>query len=395
MKGEGSMSSVTWKQLTLGHLSRNKFWGESDNAQYHSVVATTTLVQAGGKNILVDPTLPVDETERLLQTHCGLTRNDIHIVYATHYHLDHRVDAERYPNAALSMAAASLADGAAEAERVKQGNGIPQFAAGVERFAPAPQQLAEGVRLCPLPGHTDGNTGLLLDAPEGKVLLCGDTVMGEEYFCAGEGYWFNTSAEKTRQSLEWAANNADILVPGHGDQFAVKGRTAFGTKPVGCSWCRLNLGTPEEEQVVLVRSGDDKILIDPCLPGPRLREVLYDRTGLDPADITHVLCLDSAPQHRLDVEILKHAKLRMPAAVLQQAWASSPDDVHLPLFLAYEKAPLPEITLAEENGQTIALFQVPEGVAAAAAQAPTEEFLEQHRVAVLLAGRNIRWVRTD
>ena len=85
----------------------------------------------------------------------------------------------------------------------------------------------------------------------------------------------------------------------------------------------------------------------------------------------------------------------MPAAVLQQAWASSPDDVHLPLFLAYEKAPLPEITLAEENGRTIALFRVPEGVAAAAAQAPTEEFLEQHQVAVLLAGRNIRWVRTD
>lgn len=55
--------AVKWKQLALGHLSHNKFWGEDPDAQYHSVVASSTLVQEGDINILVDPTLPVDAFE--------------------------------------------------------------------------------------------------------------------------------------------------------------------------------------------------------------------------------------------------------------------------------------------------------------------------------------------
>ena len=57
----GIAHEVEWKQLTLGHLSRNKFWGEDPDTQYHSVVASSTLVRDGDINILVDPTLPVDE----------------------------------------------------------------------------------------------------------------------------------------------------------------------------------------------------------------------------------------------------------------------------------------------------------------------------------------------
>ena len=171
--------SLQWKTLTLGHLSRNKFWGESDAAQYHSVVATTTLVQTEGVNILVDPTLPVEQTEALLRLHAGLGREDIHIVYATHYHGDHRVDADKYPNAKQYMSAASLQDAQAAIEEVRKGRGVPAFVVGLEKFLPAPEQLAPGVALYPLPGHTDGNTGLMLTAREGSVLLAGDTIMGE------------------------------------------------------------------------------------------------------------------------------------------------------------------------------------------------------------------------
>ena len=68
----GIAHEVEWKQLTLGHLSRNKFWGEDPDTQYHSVVASSTLVRDGDINILVDPTLPVDEMENRLQRYCGL-----------------------------------------------------------------------------------------------------------------------------------------------------------------------------------------------------------------------------------------------------------------------------------------------------------------------------------
>ncbi len=375
--------SLQWKTLTLGHLSRNKFWGESDAAQYHSVVATTTLVQTDDINILVDPTLPVEQTEALLQLHAGLGREDIHIVYATHYHGDHRVDADKYPNAKQYMSAASLQDAQAAIEEVRQGRGVPAFVVGLEDFLPAPEQLAPGVTLYPLPGHTDGNTGLMLAASEGRVLLAGDTIMGEEYFCAGEGYWFNTSAEKTHISILRAAQDADIVVPGHGDVFLTEGRSKFAGSRHSCWWYRLNLGSCQEESVALVRVGNCNVLINPSLPGHILRQALYDRTGLDPADITHVLCLDGKAKHRLDVETLKNAAYLMPAGALEHQKAAG-DDIHLALFYSWSNQ-IPE--LAIEDG--ICFFDAPEGTVAVTTEKPSDELLDKKQVKVLLCGNTM------
>lgn len=375
--------SLQWKTLTLGHLSRNKFWGESDAAQYHSVVATTTLVQTDDINILVDPTLPVEQTEALLQLHAGLGREDIHIVYATHYHGDHRVDADKYPNAKQYMSAASLQDAQAAIEEVRQGRGVPAFVVGLEDFLPAPEQLAPGVTLYPLPGHTDGNTGLMLAASEGRVLLAGDTIMGEEYFCAGEGYWFNTSAEKTHISILRAAQDADIVVPGHGDVFLTEGRSKFAGSRHSCWWYRLNLGSCQEESVALVRVGNCNVLINPSLPGHILRQALYDRTGLDPADITHVLCLDGKAKHRLDVETLKNAAYLMPAGALEHQKAAG-DDIHLALFYSWSNQ-IPE--LAIEDG--ICFFDAPEGTVAVTTEKSSDELLDKKQVKVLLCGNTM------
>lgn len=369
---------LTWKTLTLGHLSRNKFWGESDDAQYHSVVATTTLIQADGVNILVDPTLPIAETEALLQLHAGLHREDIHIVFATHYHGDHRVDASAYPNAKRYMSPASMADASAAMEEVRRGRGIPGFVTGLDAFCAAPEFLCPGVTLYPLPGHTDGNTGLLLQAPQGRVLVAGDTIMGEEYFCTGEGYWFNTSQEKTRSSIEAAARDADFIVPGHGDWFLTAGRTHVGHPRDSCWWYRLNLGSSQEETVILVQSGASKVLINPSLPGHLLREALYNRTGLEPSAITHVLCLDGAPKHRLDVQTLSHAVCLMPAGALAQQQAAG-GDVHLPLFQAWS-GQVPALTILGD----VCLFSAPEGVVAVACRQPSREFLKQHAIRVLI-----------
>ena len=380
---------LQWRVLTIGHLSRNKYWGESDTAQYHSVVATTVLVQADGINILVDPTLPIKQTEELLRLHSGLGREDIDIVFATHYHGDHRVDAADYMNAKLYMSAASLVDAHAAIKEVEQGRGIPAFVAGLEDFSPAPEALAPGVWLYPLPGHTDGNTGLMLDAQEGKVLIAGDTIMGEEYFCAGEGYWFNTSAEKTRASITLSAKDADLVIPGHGDWFLTKGRGNFGQPRNDCWWYRLNIGSSAEESVILVSTEKNKILINPSLPGYRLREALYDRTGLEPSAITHVLCLDGIPQHRTDVETLKNSICVMPAAALKRQQTEAGDE-QLARFCAWENQ-VPELTVSEG----ICLFRAPEGIIAVVTRHPGQSFLEQNRVRILVRGAEMSVCETD
>ena len=48
----------TFHILTIGHLSRNRYWGESDSIAYRRALATCTLISGSGQQILVDPSLP-------------------------------------------------------------------------------------------------------------------------------------------------------------------------------------------------------------------------------------------------------------------------------------------------------------------------------------------------
>lgn len=48
----------TFHILTIGHLSRNKFWGESNDQAYRKPLATSTLLLGEGEVIVADPSLP-------------------------------------------------------------------------------------------------------------------------------------------------------------------------------------------------------------------------------------------------------------------------------------------------------------------------------------------------
>ena len=104
----GNIHEVEWKQLTLGHLSRNKFWGEDPDTQYHSVVASSTLVRTGISISLWTRRCWWMRWRAGFKRYCGIDRKDIDIIFATHFHTDHRLDAEKYPNAKLYMSAESV-----------------------------------------------------------------------------------------------------------------------------------------------------------------------------------------------------------------------------------------------------------------------------------------------
>lgn len=394
------MCKVDWQTLTIGHLSRNKFWGESDHAQYHDVVATTTVLRTGQATILVDPALSVDQMEDLLEKHCGLKREDIDIVYATHIHLDHRVDAECYPNAKLYLSAASLKDVEAAKEQIAAGSGVPSLLAGaIELFEAAPDPLVPGIWLYPLPGHVDGLTGLLFKAEEGTVLVAGDTIMGEEYFLAGEGYWFDTDQEKTWASIQKAQKDADVIVPGHGDWFLTDGRSAGGgPKQQVCQWQCLDLGCPSQESVVSIQRDGEIVLIDPSLPGHMLRMALFDRCGLEPSAVTRVLCLDGRAEHRLDVEVLSRASCQMPQIYLEceRSAAQGQDRIRLDRFTAYETEPLPWLELTEDlAGRPLLYFEGPEGRIAVLTGDTERQELEEMGVCVAVYPDRKRTVIID
>lgn len=210
----------TWHVVTIGHLSRNKYWGERDDTAYRSALATCTLISGGGQHILVDPALPENDMPQALLNAAGIAPEQITLVYSTHYHLDHHVSPLCFPNAQWLMPQTEL-----DFLNNNWDEYIRSFPAdnreNIAHCLPVSpgDELAPGIRIVPLPGHTKGICGLAFDAPEGRVLVTGDAVMTREFYKAGEPYLFGWEQDISRATIAALRGQYDVIVPGHGEAF--------------------------------------------------------------------------------------------------------------------------------------------------------------------------------
>ena len=86
--------------VTVGNLSRNRYWSESENRATRTPLCTSTLVQGAGLRLLVDP--PIGDPERMAaeqNRRTGLKIADIDAVFVTHEHGDHWAGLELFPGA--------------------------------------------------------------------------------------------------------------------------------------------------------------------------------------------------------------------------------------------------------------------------------------------------------
>ncbi|MGZ3949472.1 MAG: hypothetical protein ACXVKK_15205, partial [Flavisolibacter sp.] len=81
LKGSNSSAVTHWDVVTIGNLSRNRYWGESEEKSLHSVICTTTVIAIGGHHVIVDPALK-DEKSMAdeLQRRTGLSPDKIDLV---------------------------------------------------------------------------------------------------------------------------------------------------------------------------------------------------------------------------------------------------------------------------------------------------------------------------
>lgn len=311
------MSEINWKILTIGHLSRNRYWGECDTEPYHPVLATTTFIKDGEHNILVDPSETMEELAVKLQELCGVKPEDIDIVYSTHFHCDHRVDAEKYTNAVCYMSEAALEDLQRAKERAKRDPDYVNMIAGHhEIFQVCKEKLTDDILLYPLPGHTDGTTGLSFVSNGKRVVIAGDTVMGVEYFEHANGYWFNENLEETRRSIRKVAMDADVVVPGHGDVILVKAHKPLeedaqkktDSAPGLYTWRRLCLMKNQESACLLI-SANSVIVVNPISDYKKMEKLLYDESGVRAEQVDVVVFTDE--QHRIQNvdRLFKRAKI--------------------------------------------------------------------------------------
>jgi glyoxylase-like metal-dependent hydrolase (beta-lactamase superfamily II) len=165
------------------------------------------LVRAGGRTILVDtcigqhkqrprhPAWHQRSSDRLLReiAAVGLTPEDIDIVLCTHLHADHvgwntrLVDGRwvpTFPRARYAMSRREVEDWQAltlaSPGPVNHGaftdSILPVVEHGLALYVTAGDQLAEGVTVEALPGHTVEHFGLHVARAGGAALFCGDAI---------------------------------------------------------------------------------------------------------------------------------------------------------------------------------------------------------------------------
>lgn len=222
--------------ISIGTLSAHPLRHEAPHTRTGHM--TTTLVRAGDRVILVDPGLPAEAVIARLGERVGLKPSDITDVFLTSFHPDGRRAIEVFDKARWLISAAereAVGVPMASLLRDAQEQGIAGQAremllrdvAVLKRCQPAPDELAPGVSLFPMPGYTPGLSGLLIAGQRLTTLICGDAVATVEHLSEGKVLPHAADVDKAKESMMEAVEIADLLVLGRDNVVVNPGKRVF------------------------------------------------------------------------------------------------------------------------------------------------------------------------
>jgi hypothetical protein len=226
----GGLMEIT--VISIGALAKNALWNE--RVPVRTSHATTTLIhthdEAGGEFLLLtDPSLPGEVLDARLCERAGIHAEAVTHVFLTNWRPVHRRGLERFSQAVWWMHeteihAAGEALEQAQAHSQRQGNTEVEALVRKEqkllaKVQAAPDGLAEGVQLYPLPGYTAGQCGLIVTEPALTTVIAGDAVPTRGHFLAGQVLPDCWDVAKSKESLLELMEVADVIVPGHDNAF--------------------------------------------------------------------------------------------------------------------------------------------------------------------------------
>jgi glyoxylase-like metal-dependent hydrolase (beta-lactamase superfamily II) len=195
--------------------------------------ATTSLVRVDDAVILVDPGLPPAAVVARLDERAGLAPADITHVFLTSFRADTCRGIRAFDNAdwlihqtereAVGVPLATLLRDAADADEETRAELEYQISLLHECKA-APDSIARGVDLFPLPGVTPGLCGLLLAEPSRTTLICGDAIPTIEHYEQGKVLKHAADPGLAMDSFKEAIEIADVLVLGRDNLVFNQGR---------------------------------------------------------------------------------------------------------------------------------------------------------------------------
>jgi glyoxylase-like metal-dependent hydrolase (beta-lactamase superfamily II) len=218
------MASARLDIISIGTLSRNRLWNETSAVR--TAHATTTLIRAGKRHILIDPGLPAPAIVARLYERTGLKPVQIDSVFLTNFRPSHRAGLPAFSSAtvllhenekqfARQQLQALIKD--APSEDLRQAIQIDLRL--LQTTQSPPDKLADGVDLFPLFGYTPGTCGILLTTPTTSTLITGDAVATLDHFLAGQVLPDSNDIAGAQESLKEVYEIADLVVPGHDNIF--------------------------------------------------------------------------------------------------------------------------------------------------------------------------------
>ena len=208
--------------ISIGALAAHPLWGE--RVPVRTGHATTTLIRAGDTSILVDPGLPSEILAARLGERAGVEPAAVTHVFLTSFKPDVWRGIGAFENAAwliheperegVGVALIDEIHRARDAGDDDLAETLARDAEVLRRCAPAPDALAPGVDLFPLPGVTPGCCGLLIESPRDTVLITGDAIASTEHLHEGKVLPTCVDVGRAKESLAEAVEIADLLILG-------------------------------------------------------------------------------------------------------------------------------------------------------------------------------------
>jgi N-acyl homoserine lactone hydrolase len=183
-------------------------------------ISTVALIRIDGRTLLFD-TGPY-AYRPILQGRLkklGVDPGEIDTVILSHVHWDTAANADLFPNADIVLHEKELAYAETPGSHDADTPGYVGRALRRLRLRPVTgeQDIAAGVRLVELPGHSPGSIGALV----GNALLAGDAVTCAGDAAAGAIRYQRGYDERATQSLARAMTLAEIIYPGHDRPFRI------------------------------------------------------------------------------------------------------------------------------------------------------------------------------
>jgi glyoxylase-like metal-dependent hydrolase (beta-lactamase superfamily II) len=207
LKGKQDSRVRHWDIITIGNLSLNRYWGESDVKAIHSVICTCTVISGDDFHIIVDPSL-ADEAAMAteLERRTGLKPDNIDTVFITHQHGDHVAGLKHFQNARWLA-------GPEVASALNKTAGFPK------QIEPAGNILFGAIEVISTPGHTPDHCSLRFDYRGLSIVIAGDSIATKDFWDEKRAYYNVMDAAESKRSMLKIDSIADIIVPGHDNCF--------------------------------------------------------------------------------------------------------------------------------------------------------------------------------